>query len=55
MSNLATLISIVPRLAPVIDGVGGYALNLACQLRKDLNIHTYLIFSDLIFSDIPRS
>jgi hypothetical protein len=29
MSNLATVIAIVPRLPPAIDGVGDYALNLA--------------------------
>lgn len=43
MSNLATVIAIVPRLPPAIDGVGDYALNLARQLRKDFNIHTHFI------------
>ena len=43
MSNLATVISIVPRLPPAIDGVGDYALNLARQLRKDFNIQTHFI------------
>ena len=43
MSNLATVIAIVPRLPPAIDGVGDYALNLARQLRKDFNIQTHFI------------
>ncbi|MFM6265238.1 MAG: glycosyltransferase family 1 protein, partial [Dolichospermum sp.] len=43
MSNLTTIIAIVPRLPPAIDGVGDYALNLARQLRKDFNIHTHFI------------
>ena len=43
MSNLATVISIVPRLPPAIDGVGDYALNLARQLRKDFDIQTHFI------------
>jgi hypothetical protein len=43
MSNLSTVISIVPRLPPAIDGVGDYALNLARQLRQDFNIQTQFI------------
>ncbi|MFM5998459.1 MAG: glycosyltransferase family 1 protein [Dolichospermum sp.] len=43
MDNLTTVIAIVPRLPPAIDGVGDYALNLARQLRKDFNIHTHFI------------
>ncbi|MFM6307537.1 MAG: glycosyltransferase family 1 protein, partial [Dolichospermum sp.] len=43
MSNLTTIIAIVPRLPPAIDGVGDYALNLARQLRKEFNIHTHFI------------
>ena len=43
MSCLSTVISIVPRLPPSIDGVGDYALNLARQLRKDFNIQTHFI------------
>jgi hypothetical protein len=46
MSNLNTVISIVPRLKPAIDGVGDYALNLARQLRKDFNIQTRFIVGD---------
>jgi len=37
------IIQIVPRLPPVIDGVGDYALNLARQLPKDFNIQTHFI------------
>ncbi|MCC5657840.1 glycosyltransferase family 1 protein [Nostoc sp. XA010] len=43
MSNVASVISIVPRLPPAIDGVGDYALNLARQLHKDFNIQTHFI------------
>ncbi|TYQ23359.1 glycosyltransferase family 1 protein [Pseudanabaena sp. UWO311] len=43
MSDLSTVISIVTRLPPAIDGVGDYALNLARQLRKDYNIQTQFI------------
>ncbi|HYX18490.1 MAG TPA: glycosyltransferase family 1 protein [Nostoc sp.] len=43
MSYLASLISIVPRLPPAIDGVGDYALNLARQLRQDFNIQTHFV------------
>jgi hypothetical protein len=46
MSNSASVISIVPRLPPAIDGVGDYALNLARQLRKDFNIQTHFIVGD---------
>ncbi|GBO56724.1 hypothetical protein APA_5059 [Pseudanabaena sp. lw0831] len=43
MSDLSTVISIVPRLPNAIDGVGDYALNLARQLRQDFNIQTQFI------------
>ncbi|OYQ63516.1 hypothetical protein B9G53_16610 [Pseudanabaena sp. SR411] len=43
MSDLITVISIVSRLPPAIDGVGDYALNLARQLRKDFNMQTHFI------------
>ncbi len=43
MSDLSTVISIVPKLPNAIDGVGDYALNLARQLRKDFNIQTQFI------------
>ena len=43
MNYLTSVISIVPRLPPSIDGVGDYALNLARQLRKDFNIQTHFI------------
>jgi hypothetical protein len=46
MRNLDTVISIVPRLPPSIDGVGDYALNLARQLRHDCNIQTSFIVGD---------
>lgn len=42
----AHVASIVPRLPPVIDGVGDYALKLALQLRKDFNIQTHFIVGD---------
>lgn len=43
MQCINSVISIVPRLPPAIDGVGDYALNLARQIRKDFNIQTHFI------------
>jgi hypothetical protein len=37
------IIQIVPQLPPAINGVGDYAVNLACQLRKDWGIETKFI------------
>jgi len=44
------VISIVPRLPPVVDGVGDYAFNLACQLRLDYNINTHFLIGDPAWS-----
>jgi hypothetical protein len=41
-----TVISIVPRLPPAIDGVGDYSLSLAKRLRLEFNIQTHFIVSD---------
>lgn len=38
--------SIVPRIFPMIDGVGDYALNLARQLRANYGIETRFIVGD---------
>ena len=35
MNKTLTLVCVVPGLAPVVDGVGDYALVLARQLRKE--------------------
>jgi hypothetical protein len=43
MNSLNDVISIVPALPPAIDGLGDYALKLACQLRQDFNIQTHFI------------
>lgn len=40
------VISIIPRLLPVTDGVGDYALNLARQLCRDFGIDTHFIVGD---------
>jgi len=40
------LVSIIPRLPPVIDGVGDYALSLARQMRKDFGVETHFIVGD---------
>ena len=40
-----TIISIVNRLPPAVDGIGDYALNLARQLRQDADINTHFIVS----------
>lgn len=37
------IIQIVPQLPPAINGVGDYALNLACQLRQNWGIETKFI------------
>lgn len=44
--NIKTIIQIVPRLPPAIDGVGDYALNLAQQLYQDFGIETQFLVSD---------
>ena len=44
-----TIIQIVPRLPPAIDGVGDYALNLARQLRKDFKVQTHFIVGNPIW------
>jgi hypothetical protein len=40
------VVQIVPRLPPVIDGIGDYAVNLARRLRKDFGINTHFIVCD---------
>jgi len=40
---LFEIIQIVPQLPPVINGLGDYAFNLACQLRQDFGIDTQFI------------
>lgn len=44
--SLIELTSIVPRLPPVIDGVGDYALSLARELRERFGINTRFIVGD---------
>ena len=39
------IVSIVPRLPPLIDGLGGYALHLAHRL-KEFDIETHFIVGD---------
>ena len=46
MKALLPVICLLPRLPPVIDGVGDYALNLARQLREDFNIETRFVVGD---------
>ncbi|MGV0024933.1 hypothetical protein [Phormidesmis priestleyi] len=45
-----TIISIVNRLPPAVDGIGDYALNLARQLRQDADINTHFIVSQPAWS-----
>lgn len=40
------IIQIVPQLPPFINGLGDYALNLACQLRQDYEIETRFVVGD---------
>jgi len=41
-----TIVAIAPRLHPIVDGVGDYALRLAHQLRQDFQITTHFIVGD---------
>ena len=47
------IIQVVPRLPPVVDGVGDYALNLAQQLNKDFGITTHFIVCDPTWEGTP--
>ena len=40
------IIQIVPKLPPAIDGIGDYALNLACELREIYQIDTLFVVGD---------
>jgi hypothetical protein len=53
-SKILPIISIVPRLAPAVDGVGDYALNLARQLRQNFAIDTHFIVSDPTWLEEPQ-
>jgi hypothetical protein len=46
MTTSSTVISIVPRLPPSIDGVGDYALSLAQQLRQLFEVNTIFLTTD---------
>jgi hypothetical protein len=41
-----TLVTLVPRLPPAIDGVGDYAFKLASQLREEFGVTTRFIVAD---------
>lgn len=41
------VVQVVPRLPPVVDGVGDYALNLAGQLHREYGITTHFVVGDL--------
>jgi hypothetical protein len=45
-----TLIMIVPRLPPLVDGVGDYSLRLARQLKQDFGLETRFIICDPAWS-----
>lgn len=49
MNDFTSVISIVTRLPPAIDGIGDYAFNLARQLRQDTGIDTHFIVSSPIW------
>lgn len=46
MSDLTSILSIVPHLPPTISGVGDYAFHLAQQLHQDFGIETHFIVGD---------
>jgi len=43
------IIQIVPQLPPAINGLGDYALNLACQIRNDHALETEFIVCDPVW------
>jgi hypothetical protein len=45
-----TLIMIVPRLPPLVDGVGDYSLSLARQIKQDFGLETRFIVCDPAWS-----
>ncbi len=51
MNNPQTIVAIAPRLHPIVDGVGDYALRLAHQLRQDFQITTHFIVGDPKWND----
>lgn len=48
---MVSLTAIVPRLPPVIDGVGDYALALARGLRKDFRFETRFVVTDAAWDE----
>lgn len=44
--TFGTLVQVVPRLPPAVNGLGDYALNLAHQLREEHGIETFFIVAD---------
>lgn len=48
-----SIISIVPRLPPTIDGVGDYAYCLAQQMRQDFGIQTHFIVGEPSWRGAP--
>jgi hypothetical protein len=44
--QLLTLITIVPRLPPLVDGVGDYAFKLARRLKQDFGVESRFIVCD---------
>jgi hypothetical protein len=45
------LLAIIPRLPPLVDGIGDYALSLARVLRQDIGIETHFIVTDPNWAD----
>jgi hypothetical protein len=43
---MTCIVSIIPRLPPLVDGIGDYALSLARLIREDLGIATHFIVTD---------
>jgi hypothetical protein len=46
MHSQTKVIQLVPRLPPVVDGLGDYALLLARKLRETFGIHTHFLVGD---------
>lgn len=43
---MTELLAIIPRLSPLVDGIGDYALSLARLLRDEAGIHTRFLVTD---------
>src|SRR5437763_11985208 len=48
------LFSIIPRLPPLVDGIGDYALSLAQLLREEIDVDTHFIVTDPAWTGVGQ-